>query len=521
MEGEKCEVDVSGKRSKCAGALRTYFLVSTFHFNLRVGVVVRRIDFDLDFDFDSDIDVVFRSRCDIVKLDRAVVLEIVDGIDAAAAALLDRAARLVVLIRSALLAAQALGRRGRTEVRAAVASTRTHRAAAAGAWTAKPAASGTRSAEATTTTGRARSVSLTRRPRRTILAGASLADRQVPSLEGLCVEPLDDLLGLSAIGELHEGKAARTSGFAIDWHDYMGGFGDSREVGAKVRFAGPVGKVPDEQTDSQGFLVTRPPERKAQGGSVRGSDSIPEPESSAVPPLVHVLHSHASGKGDTMKKPRAMAGTVVLVLTAALACDRAQTGRDVERAAEQVKGAAEQAGDKLADGWLTTKIQAQFFADEDIKSRYITVSSRDGVVRLKGFVEGDDVRRQVLEITKNTDGVKQVDDRELLVGRPVHEFATTSLPEAQTPVATTGVDSAVTRPAPTDDASVASMVQAGYFLDPMIKLRHIDVQSMNGVVTLKGQIASEMERAQALILARSAPGVVRVEDYLTVEVGLQ
>ena len=96
--------------------------------------------------------------------------------------------------------------------------------------------------------------------------------------------------------------------------------------------------------------------------------------------------------------------------------DQARTERDAERATEQVKAAAEQAGDRLADGWLTTKIQAQFFADDDIKSRFLNVSTRDGVVKLKGFVESDDARRQVLEIARNTDGVKEVDDRQLLIG---------------------------------------------------------------------------------------------------------
>ena len=224
----------------------------------------------------------------------------------------------------------------------------------------------------------------------------------------------------------------------------------------------------------------------------------------------------------TMSKPRVLTGAVVLALvTAAIGCNRAETERDAERAAEQVKTAANQAGDKLADGWLTTKIQAQFFADDDIKSRFINVSTHDGVVKLKGFVESDDARRQVLEITRNTDGVKQVDDRELLVGRAVEEFDTPSLPDSPAPVATTGPEPAAASPAPTSDARIVSEIQARYFLDPFIKLRHIEVQSVNGVVTLKGQIGSEMERSQALLLARSAPGVVRVEDYLGVEVRLQ
>ena len=61
----------------------------------------------------------------------------------------------------------------------------------------------------------------------------------------------------------------------------------------------------------------------------------------------------------------------------------------------------------------------------------------------------------------------------------------------------------------------------GKHLDPTIKGRNISVELTAGVVTLRGQVASEDERAQALMLARSTPGVQRVEDYLTVDAALQ
>jgi len=226
-----------------------------------------------------------------------------------------------------------------------------------------------------------------------------------------------------------------------------------------------------------------------------------------------------------MKIPRVFAATVVLALASVAACNRAETSRDAEHAKEQMKSAANQAksaasqaGEKLADGWLTSKIQAQFFADDDIKSRYINVGSRDGVVTLKGFVESDDARRQVLEITRNTDGVKQIDDHQLLVGRPAHEsFESAAATPMPAPVATSGV---ATAPG-TSDSTTMTMIQAKYFMDPAIKARNIDVQVANGVVTLKGSVGSETERQQALLLARSAAGVQRVEDYLTVDAGLQ
>lgn len=67
-----------------------------------------------------------------------------------------------------------------------------------------------------------------------------------------------------------------------------------------------------------------------------------------------------------------------------------------------------------------------------------------------------------------------------------------------------------------DDASVTSRIQAKFFLDAAVKARHIDVDTQGGVVTLRGDVASDNERAQALLLARTTEGVERVEDALTV-----
>ena len=139
------------------------------------------------------------------------------------------------------------------------------------------------------------------------------------------------------------------------------------------------------------------------------------------------------------------------------------------------------------------------------------------MVTLKGFVESDDTRRQVLEIARNTDGVKEIDDRQLLVGRPVTEFEAVAPSPLPSPVATSGV---VPVPSPSDP-TVVTTIQAKFFLDPALKTRTVEVQAANGVVTLRGAVASETERAQALLLARSSSGVQRVEDYLEVDAAIQ
>ena len=71
-----------------------------------------------------------------------------------------------------------------------------------------------------------------------------------------------------------------------------------------------------------------------------------------------------------------------------------------------------------------------------------------------------------------------------------------------------------------DDSTVTSRIQAKFFLDQTIKERRIDVDTNGGIVTLRGDVASDNERAQALLLARTTEGVERVEDALTVNAAI-
>ena len=216
-----------------------------------------------------------------------------------------------------------------------------------------------------------------------------------------------------------------------------------------------------------------------------------------------------------MNRPQLFTGAVVVALAATAACNRADTSREAREAAAEVRTVAARAGDKLADGWLTAKVQAKYFADDDIKARYIDVSTRDGNVTLKGFVETDAQRQQALLIARNTEGVKQVEDR-LLIGQAPASASSSGA------VATTGANpEAIPAGAtPLDDSTVVSLIQARYFVDPSIKARSVEVSAANGVVTLRGQVASDHERAQALLLARTSQGVQRVEDSLTVDASL-
>lgn len=217
-----------------------------------------------------------------------------------------------------------------------------------------------------------------------------------------------------------------------------------------------------------------------------------------------------------MTTPQLVSTALALALAAA-ACTRGETDQEARDAAADVRQAAELAGDRLADGWITTKIQAQYFADDDIKARYINVATRDGVVTISGYVESPEIREQALQIARNTDGVKQVVADRLLIGAPATAFEPGSTAQEVVSTAGRAAEDAATV---IEDARVTTMIQAKYFLDTLVKGRNIDVDTRGGVVTLRGEVASERERAQALLLARTTPGVRRVEDHLTVNPSL-
>jgi hyperosmotically inducible protein len=220
-----------------------------------------------------------------------------------------------------------------------------------------------------------------------------------------------------------------------------------------------------------------------------------------------------------MRTPQLLCSTLLAIL-ATVACNRTTDDADAQRTSEQVKAAAVKAGHQLADSWLTTKIQAQYFADDDIKARHINVSTRDGVVTLTGFVEGQPQRDLALQIARTTDGVQRVNDQLAIAGsEQEREAVATSGTRPGAPDAATEAGNVANAPGPPSapsDALITARVQSKFFVDDRVKGRRIDVDTRNGVVTLSGHVADEDERAHTLLLARTTEGVTRVEDHLTV-----
>jgi hyperosmotically inducible protein len=218
-----------------------------------------------------------------------------------------------------------------------------------------------------------------------------------------------------------------------------------------------------------------------------------------------------------MKAPQLFCGVLALALAAG-GCHRQVSQADVKQtasdAAAKIKVESAQARDQLADVWLSTKIHSKFVGDRDIEARDVSVSTKDGVVTLKGRVLNEPMRQLAIAIAKDTDGVKQVVNQlDVEIAGPV---APSRAQNGATPgaVATTG-SSSPTAAGP-DDGRITSSIQSKYFISDRLKGRRVNVTSSGGVVTLNGEVADETERAEALLLARTTDGVTRVEDSLNV-----
>ena len=224
------------------------------------------------------------------------------------------------------------------------------------------------------------------------------------------------------------------------------------------------------------------------------------------------------------------------VVTLEGAVDSEQAKNEAVRIARETEGvtrvedrlrvqaeARERAGREAAaptqpDPWVTAKIQAKYFVDDEVKARDIDVDTREGVVTLKGTVASEAERRQAVAIARNTDGVRNVTD-ELRVDRSVAEGDRADTAAERGPTTRERRDreplpavTQIDRP----DPWITMKIQSKYFLDAEVKGRQIDVDTRNGVVTLKGQVDNEQQKKEAEQIARETEGVKRVNNQLTV-----
>ena len=85
--------------------------------------------------------------------------------------------------------------------------------------------------------------------------------------------------------------------------------------------------------------------------------------------------------------------------------------KEAESIKEHARVAADRVGKEISDTLITTKVQAMFYLDREVKSADIDVTTHEAVVTLTGTVDSEAVHRKAVADAKSTDGVKQVVDK--------------------------------------------------------------------------------------------------------------
>jgi len=81
--------------------------------------------------------------------------------------------------------------------------------------------------------------------------------------------------------------------------------------------------------------------------------------------------------------------------------------------ADNTRGSVDEAGQTMADSWITTKVKSTFMYSSNVNSSDISVSTDSGIVTLSGKVNSGAERALAVELAQNVRGVKSVDSKSL------------------------------------------------------------------------------------------------------------
>jgi len=152
---------------------------------------------------------------------------------------------------------------------------------------------------------------------------------------------------------------------------------------------------------------------------------------------------------------------------------------------------------EISDSVITAKITAKF-TENKLNPLKISIDTDDGVVTLSGNVKDKQAYVDALRIAKNTKGVKSVQANELDIKRVNSSFTDTFI--------TARVETAVLKAKVLDDESI-----------PLVG---INAKTMNGVVTLSGQLKNAQSIAFIIKRVNAIPGVKKIVTYLEVKDGV-
>lgn len=197
----------------------------------------------------------------------------------------------------------------------------------------------------------------------------------------------------------------------------------------------------------------------------------------------------------------ALAAAVIVALPAIGSAATGTTGNGtLQRDAQVVKNEAHKMGEDVKR--VSTNV-ANDISDSAVTGRVkmaldnyrdITVTTDDGVVKLTGNVDSKQDRDAAVKRARQVNGVKSVKD-DLMVNGQKSESVGDYI----------------------DDASITTVLKGKYLGQKGLDSLDISVETVNGVVTLSGDVENETQIPMAETLAKDTDGVTGVVNHLKVK----
>lgn len=149
---------------------------------------------------------------------------------------------------------------------------------------------------------------------------------------------------------------------------------------------------------------------------------------------------------------------------------------------------------EVSDSVITAKITAKLAGNQNLNPLKFYVSTEHGVVTLKGYVKNRKTFVDVLTVAKTTKGVKEVETDDLIIR------------EVNTALTDTYITAKVE----------AAVLKAKVFDDESIPLVGINAKTINGIVTLSGEVKKHKSIVAIIKRVNNVRGVKKIISNIQV-----
>lgn len=147
--------------------------------------------------------------------------------------------------------------------------------------------------------------------------------------------------------------------------------------------------------------------------------------------------------------------------------------------------------DVVEDANVTTAVKSRLAWNAQTHGMDTQVSTLWGKVTLTGAAETSALKSLAGQITQNTRGVQSVDNQLRVDGRRAPRAGATAASKSNALA----------------DGWITTKIKSTYMYSTNVNSSNIDVSTTDGIVTLKGKVASGAEQALAIELAKNTRGV--------------